>query len=140
MRKERAGSARSCCDGTRISPACPRRPCLNSNPQPTFGHAVEVLNRFGLAYVHVVEMGAENSQHRFDFASLRKAFKGAYIANAGYTKERAHVALAEGNADLVSFGVLFLANPNLPARFAKDAPLNTPDQSMFYGGSEKRQD
>lgn len=122
--------------GVRLSPVSSFNDMIDSNPQQTFEHAAGALNRFGLAYVHVVEMGAE-TQPRFDFASLRKAFKGAYIANAGYTKERAHAALAGGNADLVSFGVLFLANPDLPARFAKGAPLNTPDQSAFYGGSEK---
>lgn len=123
--------------GVRLSPVSPFNDMIDSNPQQTFGHAAAALNRFGLAYVHVVETGAEDPQRPFDFASLRKAFKGAYIANGGYTKERAHAVLARRDADLVSFGVLFLANPDLPARFAKGAPLNTPDPSTFYGGSEK---
>ena len=122
--------------GVRLSPVSPFNDMIDSNPQHTFEHAVAALNRFGLAYAHVVETGIE-TQPRFDFASLRKAFRGAYIANAGYTKERAHAALADNDADLVSFGVLFLANPDLPVRFGRGAPLNTPDQSAFYGGSEK---
>lgn len=123
--------------GVRLSPVSPFNDMVDSNPQQTFEHAAKALNRFGLAYVHVVETGAEEAQRPFDFASLRKAFKGAYIANASYTRERAQTVLAGGDADLVSFGALFLANPDLPTRFAKGAPLNTPDQSTFYGGSEK---
>lgn len=123
--------------GVRLSPVSPFNDMIDSNPTQTFGHAAEALNCFGLAYLHVVEMGAEDPQRTFDFASLRKAFKGAYIANAGYTRERASAVLARGDADLVSFGALFLANPDLPARLAEGAPLNTPDQSTFYGGGEK---
>lgn len=123
--------------GVRLSPVSPFNDMIDSNPQQTFEHAAGALNRFGLACAHVVETGAEDPQRPFDFASLRKAFRGAYIANAGYTKERAHTVLAGDDADLVSFGVLFLANPDLPARFTKGAPLNTPDQSTFYSGSEK---
>ncbi len=123
--------------GVRLSPVSPFNDMIDSSPQQTFGYAAEALNCFGLAYLHVVEMGAEDPRRAFDFTSLRKAFKGAYIANAGYTRERADAVLARGDADLVSFGALFLANPDLPARFAKGAPLNTPDQSTFYGGGEK---
>ncbi len=94
-------------------------------------------NRAGVGNVPHQTNAIYYGQPRFDFASLRKAFKGAYIANAGYTRERAYAALACGDADLVSFGALFLANPDLPARFATGAPLNTPDQSTFYGGNEK---
>jgi len=59
------------------------------------------------------------------------------MSNAGYDKQKANAALAAGDMDLVSFGSLFLANPDLPERFAADAPLNTPDQETFYGGDEK---
>ena len=54
-----------------------------------------------------------------------------------YTLETANRAITSGEADLVSFGALFLANPDLPNRFAKNAPLNTPDPSTFYGGDAK---
>lgn len=56
------------------------------------------------------------------------------MTNAGYDKARANAVLMVGDADLIAFGVPFLANPDLPARFAKDAALNAPDQSTFYGG------
>jgi N-ethylmaleimide reductase len=59
------------------------------------------------------------------------------MANLSYDKARGNAAIAEGKADLIAFGVPFIANPDLVERFAKDAPLNTPDQATFYGGSEK---
>jgi N-ethylmaleimide reductase len=59
------------------------------------------------------------------------------MANQGYNKVRANVALKNDNADLVAFGTLFIANPDLPDRFAKDAPLNEADRNTFYGGDEK---
>ncbi|MFB3071064.1 MAG: hypothetical protein ACE1ZK_03260, partial [Nitrospirales bacterium] len=68
---------------------------------------------------------------------LRDAFKGTYIANAGYDRDRALAALQASEADLIAFGSLFIANPDLPLRLALNAPLNVPDSSTFYGGSEK---
>lgn len=123
--------------GVRLSPVGSFNDMSDSNPQQTFEYAAEKLSRFGLAYLHVVELDADSAKPPFNFAALRKAFKGTYIANAGYTKERANAALKHGDADLVAFGTLFLANPDLPQRFAVDAPLNQPDQSTFYGGGEK---
>ncbi len=73
----------------------------------------------------------------FDFVELRRHFKGGYIANLGYDKARGNAAIASGNVDVVAFGVPFIANPDLVERFAKDAPLNTPDQAKFYGGGEE---
>ena len=121
--------------GVRISPVNPFNDISDSDPQRTFEYAVEALNRFGLAYLHVVEMGRDGLN--FDFAKLRTIFRGSYIANTGYTKVRANNALAIGKADLVAFGSLFLANPDLPERFAKDAPLNEPDPATYYGGDAK---
>jgi len=70
-------------------------------------------------------------------AALRPAFPGVMISNGGYNKAKAEAALAAGTADLVSFGVPFIANPDLPARFQNDAPLNTPDLATFYGSGAK---
>ena len=68
---------------------------------------------------------------------LRDAFQGTYMANAGYDRDRALVALRANDADLIAFGALFIANPDLPLRLAWNAPLNEPDISTFYGGDEK---
>jgi 2,4-dienoyl-CoA reductase-like NADH-dependent reductase (Old Yellow Enzyme family) len=63
---------------------------------------------------------------------LNASFGGSYIANEKFTQTTASQVLAAGEADAVAFGVLFLANPDLPERFHQKAPLNEPDQSTFY--------
>ena len=65
---------------------------------------------------------------------MREAFAGPYIANNGYDRARAIEAVADGQATFVAFGSLFLANPDLPERFRRDARLNTPIRETFYGG------
>ena len=97
-------------------------------------------NAFDLAYLHVTEMGAENpgvAGPAFDLLELRRLWHGVYMTNAGYTKDKANAAIAAGDADLVAFGVPYLANPDLVARFAQGAPLNSADESTFYGGDAK---
>lgn len=126
--------------GIRLSPLQPFNDMRDSNPEATFGYAVEQLNRFGLAYLHVTEMGKDTpgaAGPAFDLGKLRRIWKGVYMTNGGYDLARANAALAKGEADMVAFGVLFLANPDLPVRFAKGAPLNTPNPETFYGGNEK---
>jgi len=124
--------------GVRISPVNPFNDISDSNPQALFNHVATVLSPFGLAYLHVVEGGTHGMEVApFDFVELRRRFHGLYMANLSYDKARGNAALAEGRADLVAYGVPYLANPDLVERFAKNAPLNEPDQATFYGGSEK---
>ena len=78
-----------------------------------------------------------HSLQPFEERMLREAFKGTYMANAGYDRDRALAALQSGEADLIAFGALFIANPDLPLRLARNASLNVPDVSTFYGGDEK---
>ena len=125
--------------GVRLSPVNGFNSIRDSRPDETFGHAARRLGEFGLAYLHVVEAdfaGSAPPQH-FDKRALREAFGGAYIANGGYDLERARQALASGDADLVSFGALYVANPDLALRFRKGAALNVPDPTTFYGGDER---
>ncbi|KAF0698540.1 Aste57867_10839 [Aphanomyces stellatus] len=68
---------------------------------------------------------------------FRKHFKNTLIANMGYTKDEANKSIAAGEVDAVAFGTGFLANPDLPTRFAKDAELNAPDAATFYVGGAK---
>jgi len=124
--------------GVRISPLNPFNDIADSDPQTLFNHVARVLSPFGLAYLHVVEGGSHGLETPpFDFAALRQQFNGPYMANLGYDKASANAALAAGKADCIAFGALYIANPDLVERFASDAPLNTPDQSTFYGGGEK---
>jgi len=124
--------------GVRISPLNPFNDISDSDPQALFNFVASALSRFNLAYLHVIEGGSHGlAVPAFDFVELRKHFKGAYMANLSYDKARGNAALAAGNADLIAYGALYVANPDLVERFAKDAPLNEPDQNTFYGGDEK---
>ena len=125
--------------GVRLSPVNPFNDMKDSNPQALFEYVVQQLNGFNLAYLHVVEGGIAGggTADAFDFVALRKVFKGAYMANLGYDKARGNVAIASGFADCVAFGVPFIANPDLVARYKTDAPLNEADSKTFYGGTEK---
>ncbi|UCV17824.1 alkene reductase [Ferribacterium limneticum] len=119
--------------GVRLSPIFNNFSMSDSNPAATFGHAAELLGQYGLAYLHVMQLG----EGQFDFAELKRRFGGTYIANGGYDAARAETAIRTGDADLVAFGTAFLANPDLVERFKQGAPLNQPDSSTFYQGEER---
>ena len=131
-----AGSERT---GIRISPVTPSNDMSDSDPQPLFDHIVDQLNALKLVYLHVVEgaTGGPRDVAPFDYGSLRKRFDGAYIANNGYDFELANKVLAADAADLIAFGKLFIANPDLVERLQRGAPLNAPDKATFYGGGAK---
>ncbi len=124
--------------GVRLSPVSPFNSMSDKDPRATFGHAAALLDRYGLAYLHMVAGGAAapGSQARQVAEELRRQFHGPFVINGGFDLMSGNAAVASGLADLVSFGSLFLANPDLPARFAAGAPLNAPDQTTFYGGGE----
>jgi N-ethylmaleimide reductase len=124
--------------GIRISPVTPANDISDSNPQPLFDHIVDRLNALRLVYIHVIE-GATGGPRDipFDYASLRKRFKGAYMANNGYDLELANKVLAADAADLIAFGKPFIANPDLVERLERGAPLNSPDKATFYGGGAR---
>ncbi len=121
--------------GIRLSPLTPSNGMGDSHPQAVFGPLVDALNQRGIAFIHVVEgaTGGTRDLPGFDFAAARRAFKGAYIANNGYTREMAIDAVESGHADAVAFGRLFIANPDLVQRFKLGAALNTPNPQTFYG-------
>lgn len=125
--------------GIRVSPVSPANDIADTNPSALFGHLVARLNTLGPAYLHVIEgaTGGPRDNAPFDYAALRRAFKGAYIANNGYTPALAAEAVADGRADLVAFGKTFIANPDLVERLRRGAPLNEPDKTTFYGGDAK---
>ena len=125
--------------GVRISPVNPFNSMYDSDPDNTFGYVAKHLGALKLAYLHVVEIdqsGVTTGQS-VNFRHLRDLFGGLYMVCGCYTYERATAVLASGDADLIAFGRLFLANPDLPERFAKRAPLNVPQAETFYGGDEK---
>jgi N-ethylmaleimide reductase len=125
--------------GIRISPVTPANDISDSNPQPLFDHIVDGLSALKLVYLHVVEgaTGGPRDIAPFDYASLRKRFAGAYMANNGYDVELANKVLAENAADLIAFGKPFISNPDLVERLKAGAPLNEWDKATFYGGGAK---
>jgi N-ethylmaleimide reductase len=125
--------------GIRISPVTPSNDISDSDPQPLFEHIVDHLNALKLVYIHVIEgaTGGPRDVAPFDYRSLRKRFNGAYIANNGYDFALANKVLAANEADLIAFGKLFIANPDLVERLKRGAPLNAPDKATFYGGDAK---
>ena len=125
--------------GLRISPVNPFNDMKDSNPQALFNYVAQQLNQFNLAYLHVVEGGIHGGgkADAFDFVQMRKLFKGAYMANLAYDKARGNEAIASGHADAIAYGVPFIANPDLVARYKTNAPLNEADEETFYGGSER---
>lgn len=125
------------CTGVRLSPLHAFNDMFDSAPEATFRTVVTALDNLGLAYLHVVERDdAPHAGPRFEIGNLRRIWKSAYIANENYDRARAETAIA-GGIDFVSFGKLFIANPDLPLRFEKNAPLNPPDRDSFYGGDER---
>ncbi|WP_316198089.1 MULTISPECIES: alkene reductase [unclassified Bradyrhizobium] len=125
--------------GIRISPVTPANDVSDSNPQPLFDYIVDQLNALNLVYIHVIEgaTGGPRDIAPFDYASLRKRFKGAYMANNGYDLALANKVLDANAADLIAFGKLFISNPDLVERLKAGAPLNEFDKSTFYGGGAK---
>jgi N-ethylmaleimide reductase len=124
--------------GVRLSPAAAFNDMADSHPAATFSAAVSELNRFGLAYLHIVEPIAGDAVaagEMPDIRFFRKIWRGALIGNKGYDLARANAVIRDGSADLVSFAALFIANPDLPERFRRGGPFNPPDRKSFYGGS-----
>jgi N-ethylmaleimide reductase len=97
---------------------------------------IRQLNTRNLAYLHIgfeETPAAKINWHR----KLRPLYRGVYLANGGFTKEAGEQLLAGGGADAIVYGKLFLANPDLPERFKRGAPLNRPDQTTFYAQGER---
>lgn len=123
----------------RLSPVSPTNGVFDSAPADLFFPLMHEINRLKLIYVHVIEgtTGGDRDLRGFDFPALRSAFQGAWMVNNGYTKEFATAAIVNGYADLVAFGKLFIANPDLVARFKQNAPFNPLDRTTLYGGDAK---
>ena len=130
---DRIGADRT---GIRLSPVSPSSGAFDSDPTSVFFPLVRELNRFGLAYVHVIEGYTQGPRefHGFDFQALRKSFNGPWIVNNGYTRDMAIDAVGSGYADLVAFGRAYISNPDLVERLRIDAPLNDMNRDNVYGG------
>lgn len=123
--------------GVRLSPENSFNSMQDSDAQNSFNYVTAMLNGFKLAYLHVLEGDMMTKQCSLDYQQFKQRFEGPYMANCGYDYAKAQAAIGNGTADFVSFGALFISNPDLPARFRAGAELAVPDQATFYGGDEK---
>ena len=131
--------------GVRLSPWGHFNGMSDSDPGSLFDHVTAELGKRRLAYLHLVEPRADQNSdtnaldpNAPDASSrFRAKFGGPVIAAGGFVRETAEKAVAEGTADAVAFGRLFIANPDLVERFRRKAPLNRYDRSTFYGGDAR---
>lgn len=114
---------------------------LDEETTATYEYILGRLNDYGLAYVHLIEPFTDVSGIEYAVKEVaehyRKVYNGTIIINRAFNKETATVVLNDGDADLVAFGVPYIANPDLVERLKVDAPLNQPDSSTFYTPGEK---
>ena len=113
--------------GIKISPAMPFNDIHDADPVETYTTLVRALKGKGLAYLHVLQTALPGT-----FELLRPLYPGTFAAGGGFTRESGNAALASGLADFIVYGKLYTANPDLPHRFATNAPLAVPDPNTFY--------
>jgi N-ethylmaleimide reductase len=124
--------------GVRISPSSPFNSMSDRDPRALTRYVAQALDARDVMYLHVLEAPiGEDATTRPLTAVARDAFTGVLITNAGYTADSAEAVLARGDADLVAFGVPFLATPDFVERTRDGSPLNTPDRASFYGGDDR---
>jgi N-ethylmaleimide reductase len=122
--------------GVRLSPHAKADGSDDSAPAETFGYAAAQLARRGIAYLHLIEPVTIPDREQLA-PLLRRNFRGPLALCGGFTRESAQRALAEQRADLIAFGVGYIANPDLVERLRRDAPWNEPDPSTFYSGGDR---
>ena len=130
--------------GVRLSPYGTFNDMGDSNPVALFTAAIEMLNGYNLAYVHMIEprsTSAGGGDQVFEDAPItsemfRSAYQGKFITAGGYNQAMGEKVLEDGLADAVAYGRIYIANPDLAERFQQGAPLNPYNRATFYGGQE----
>jgi N-ethylmaleimide reductase len=131
--------------GVRLSPYGIANGSGEADPMPLYTHVVQALNPLGLAYLHFIEprssgAGRAEVNHQNVPSAMvlfRPIWKGVLITAGGFTGETANAAIADGHADAIAFGRIFISNPDLPRRLSEGFPLTPYDRATFYGGEEK---
>ncbi|KAH0746067.1 hypothetical protein KY285_007724 [Solanum tuberosum] len=122
--------------GIRLSPFANYMDSGDSNPSALGLYMAKSLNKYGISYCHMVEPRMKTIGEKVEcpesLVPMRKAFRGTFIVVGGYDREDGNKVVDEGRADLVAYGRLFIANPDLPKRFELDAPLNKYNRETFY--------
>ena len=114
--------------GVHLAPRADLHDMGDSNLPETFGYVARELGKRNIAFI----CARESTKTPRLGPDLKAAFGGVYVANEGFTREVAEAVVAAGEADAIAFGKLFLANPDLPRRFALGAPLNAWNADTFY--------
>ena len=130
--------------GVRLSPYSDVNSMADSNPASLYEYVIRKLDAKQIAYLDLIEPQARaglvaepNLNAPKSVCKLfRSMFTGPIIASGGFTVQSAEAALDDGVADLIGFGRMFIANPDLPKRISLGAPMNEPNQKTFYGGAE----
>src|SRR6201989_3560515 len=130
--------------GVRLSPYGIANDSGEPDPMPLYTHAIQSLNALGLAYLHFIEprsSGAGRAEVNWQnvpsaMVLYRPVWKGVLITAGGFTGETANAAIADGHADAVAFGRIFISNPDLPRRLQRGFPLTPYNRKTFYGGEE----
>ncbi|XWS26021.1 hypothetical protein CRYUN_Cryun27aG0117900 [Craigia yunnanensis] len=122
--------------GLRLSPFANFNDCADSNPEALGVYMAKSLSKYGILYCHMIEPRMitqfESQKTKDSLLPMRKAFKGTFVVAGGHCREDENEVVARDGADLVAFGCLFLANPDLPRRFELNAVLNKYDRNTFY--------
>lgn len=123
--------------GIKLSPSNRFYGIKDSDAIATFSYVLESLNSFNLAYVHLMEPNTTDLEADAVInpvlPTFRPVYQGTIITNGGYDKAKGNAVLSSGEAALVSYGQLFIANPDLPQRFERDLGCNPPDFKTVYG-------
>ena len=126
--------------GLRLSPSGTFNDMTDSDPKKHFTFICNELNKYKLAYLHIIDALEGDIRHGanvVELSVLRDAYKGMLIVCGGYDKKRGNKALENNLADAVAFGELFISNPDLPERFKTDSKLNKADPETYYTQDEK---
>ncbi|UPT78485.1 alkene reductase [Sulfurovum sp. XGS-02] len=124
----------------RLSPSGTFNSMTDIDPTEDFKYICKKLNDYDLAYLHIIDALEEDIKHGANVVELqvlRDAYKGVLITNGEYDKARGNEAIENDLADAVSYGTLYISNPDLPKRFETDAPLAPADPHTFYTHDEK---
>jgi len=130
--------------GVRLSPYGVANGSGEADPMPLYSHAIKALDALGLAYLHFIEprssgAGRAEVNHQNVPSAMvlfRPIWRGVLISAGGFTGETAEAAIAEGHADAIAFGRIFISNPDLPRRLQHGFPLTPYNRATFYGGEE----
>ncbi|MBT2443382.1 alkene reductase [Streptomyces sp. ISL-36] len=123
--------------GLRVSPGNTYNDIAETETEETYTALVDAIDPLGIAYLHVHEPAPGIRELTL---ALRKRFSGAFVLNPATQDATSVESLAlveDGIADIVAYGRLFIANPDLPARLRNDGPYNAPDHSSFYSGDHR---